>query len=155
MAARRAKEAGVSERAACRRLQCPRGTVQYKSRSEADDPALLEAMKAIAAERPPFGRRRLANVFHRNGFRVSERRFMRIYRALALQARHLRKRHIRFVRGTAGPKSHTAARRSSDFLHDSLLKKKTGAGSMPLRSWMTARASSWRSNAISHFQAVK
>ena len=79
-------------------------------------------MKTIAAERPRFGRRRLAVLIHRKGFRLSERRFVRIYRALALQVRHLRKRHIRFIRGTAGPKAAQPNEGwSLDFLHDSLL----------------------------------
>jgi hypothetical protein len=41
-------------------------------------------MKSIAAERPRFGRRRVRLFVQRKGFRVSERRFIRIYRALVL-----------------------------------------------------------------------
>jgi len=118
-------KAGLSERAACRLAKCPRGTAQYRSCKPPDDPALIEAMKTIAAKRPRFGRRRLKILIQRKGFRMSERRFVRIYRTLALQVRHLRKRHIRFVRGTAGP---TATRPnegwSLDFLHDMLLNRR-------------------------------
>ncbi len=61
----------------------------------------------------------------RKGFRVSERRFVRIYRALALQVRHLRKSHIRYVRGTPAPVALCANEGwSLDFLHDTLLNRR-------------------------------
>jgi len=118
-------EQGVSQRAACRLTRCPRRTAQYQSRRAADPPALIASMKSIAEERPRFGRRRLRILVQRRGFRVSERRFNRIYRALALQVRHLRKRHVRYVRGSRGP----AAQRpnegwSLDFVHDTLLSRR-------------------------------
>ena len=79
-------------------------------------------MKTVAAERPRFGRRRLAILIYRKGFPLSERRFVRIYRALALQVRRLRKRHIRLIRGSAGPQATQPNEGwSLDFLHDSLL----------------------------------
>ncbi len=87
------KENGLSERAACRLARCPRRTAQYRSRRAPDDPALIENIKTIAEERPRFGRRRLRIFVFRHGFRVSERRFNRIYRA-----------------GTAGSPSAQAAR---------------------------------------------
>jgi putative transposase len=72
------RDFGVSERAACRLASCPRGTAQYRSRKPPDDPALLEAIKTIAGERPRSGRRRLDIFIHRKGFRLNERRFVRI-----------------------------------------------------------------------------
>ncbi len=118
-------ESGLSQRAACRLVGCPRPTVQYRARRKPDDPVLIEAMNAVAAERPRFGRRRLRILVLRKGFRVSERRFVRIYRTLALQVRHLRKRHIRYVRGTRGPMAtHRNEGWSLDFLHDALLNRR-------------------------------
>jgi len=118
-------ENGMSERAACRLTRCPRGTVQYRSHRAGDPPALIASMKGIAEERPRFGRRRLRILVQRRGFRVSERRFNRIYRALALQVRHLRKRHVRYVRGDRGPSAQRPNEGwSLDFLHDTLLNRR-------------------------------
>lgn len=82
-------------------------------------------MTAIAAERPRFGRRRLHILVKRKGFRVSERRFRRIYCALALQVRHLRKRHVRYLRGDHAPLATKPNEGwSLDFLHDTLLSRR-------------------------------
>lgn len=48
----------MSERRACRVIDCDRMTVRYRSR-RADDPLLRERLVALAKERRRFGYRRL------------------------------------------------------------------------------------------------
>lgn len=57
---------GLSERAACRLANCPRRTYQYRLR-RTDDPRIAERMRAIAAERPRFGWRRINILLQREG----------------------------------------------------------------------------------------
>jgi len=116
---------GVSERAACRLVDCPRATIQYVSRREPDDPAVIDSMRKIASQRLRFGRRRVHFLMGREGFDISERRFRRIYRAQNLQVRARKKRHVQYVRGNArlvATKPNQCW--SLDFLHDILLNRR-------------------------------
>lgn len=111
---------GLSERAACRLANCPRRTYQYRLR-RTDDPRIAERMRAIAAERPRFGWRRINILLQREGIVLNHKRLRRIYRAEQLQVRARKKRHVKYTRGT----SVTAATRpnerwSADFVHDTL-----------------------------------
>ena len=111
---------GLSERAACRLAGCPRRTYQYRLR-RSDDPKIVERMRAIAAERPRFGWRRINVLLQREGIMLNHKRLRRIYRAEQLQVLARKKRHVKYVRGltivtATGPNQ----RWSVDFLHDTL-----------------------------------
>ena len=92
---------GLSERTACRLAACPRRTFQYRIR-RVDDPRIAERMRAIAAERPRFGWRRINVMLQREGIVLNHKKLRRIYRAEQLQVRARKKRW------------------SVDFLHDTL-----------------------------------
>ncbi len=111
---------GLSERAACRLAGCPRRTFQYRLR-RSDDPKIIERMRAIAAERPRFGWRRINVLLQREGIMLNHKRLRRIYRAEQLQVRARKKRHVRYVRGsTVVTATRPNQRWSVDFLHDTL-----------------------------------
>lgn len=114
------QEIGLSQRAACRLTGCPRSIAQYQIR-RAEDPRLVERLKAIAMERRRFGYRWLTIMLRRAGFAVNHKRVHRIYRANGLQLRARRKRGVRYVRGNAvAPVAAPNERWSIDFVHDVL-----------------------------------
>jgi len=79
---------------------------------------LIEHLKVLAGERLRWGWRRLLIMLRRDGWSIGERAFRRIYRALALHVTRVRKRHVRYVRGTAlEPVSGPNERWSLDFMH--------------------------------------
>jgi putative transposase len=111
---------GLSERAACRLAACPRRTFQYRIR-RLDDPRIGERMRAIAAERPRFGWRRINVMLQREGIVLNHKKLRRIYRAEQLQVRARKKRRVRFVRGVkVAYATRPNERWSVDFLHDTL-----------------------------------
>lgn len=111
---------GLSQRAACRLVNCPRSVAQYHVR-RVDDPKLVERLKAIAAERRRFGYRRLTIMLRREGFVVNHKRVHRIYRDHGLQLRPRRKRGVRYIRGNAiNPVISANERWSLDFVDDVL-----------------------------------
>jgi transposase InsO family protein len=111
---------GLSERTACRLAACPRRTFQYRIR-RVDDPRIAERMRAIAAERPRFGWRRINVMLQREGIVLNHKKLRRIYRAELLQVRARKKRHVRFVRGVkVANATRPNERWSVDFLHDTL-----------------------------------
>jgi len=114
------QDLGLSQRAACRISGCPRSVARYKLR-RADEPELVERLKAIAMERRRFGYRRIGLMLRRHGIIVNHKRVHRIYRNLGLQLRPRRKRGVRYVRGnTLPPVSRPNERWSIDFVHDRL-----------------------------------
>ena len=76
----------MSERRACRVIDCVRMTVRYRSRRP-DDPRLRERLLALARERRRFGYRRLLIFLRREGFAVNHKRLFRIYREERLMVR--------------------------------------------------------------------
>jgi hypothetical protein len=68
---------GLSERAACRLANCPRRTFQYRLR-RFDEPHIIERIRAIAAERPRFGWRRINVLLQREGIVLNHKRLRRI-----------------------------------------------------------------------------
>ena len=86
-----------------------------------DDPQLLERMKALAVERLRWGWRRLLIMVRREGWKIGERAFRRMYRGLGLHVTRTRKRHVRYVRGNEiEPVTRPNERWSMDFMHDRL-----------------------------------
>ena len=90
----------MSERRACKLLQCCRMTVRYASVRGADT-MLRDRMKSIAHERRRFGYRRIHVLLRREGVAVNHKRLFRLYREekLSVRKRGGRKRAL----GTRAP----------------------------------------------------
>jgi putative transposase len=76
----------LSERRACRIIDCVRMTVRYCSRRPSDS-EMRERLRALAHERRRFGYRRLHVLLRREGFIVNHKRLFRIYREERLMVR--------------------------------------------------------------------
>jgi putative transposase len=76
----------MSERRACRIIDCVRMTVRYHCRRP-DDAGLRERLRALAHERRWFGYRRLHVLPRRESFLVNHKRLFRIYREERLMVR--------------------------------------------------------------------
>ena len=90
----------VSQRRACKGIDCCRMTVRYRS-VRPDDSSLRDRMRAIAHERRRFGYRRIHVLLKREGHVVNHKRLFRLYRQekLSVRKRGGRKRAI----GTRSP----------------------------------------------------
>jgi putative transposase len=77
---------GMSERRACKAMDCDRMMVRYRSRRPADL-ALRERLRALANKRRRFGYRRLHFYLRKEGFVVNHKRLFRIYREERLMVR--------------------------------------------------------------------
>ena len=90
----------MSERRACKAIECCRMTVRYKT-TRPDDSDLRDRMKALAQERRRFGYRRLHVLLKREGRVVNHKKLFRLYREekLTVRRRGGRKRAI----GTRAP----------------------------------------------------
>jgi len=82
-----------SQRRCCRALGFARSSVLYRSRRQ-EEPELVERLKALAADRPRFGYRRLHRLLGREGFVVNHKRVHRLYRAEGLALRRKRRKRI-------------------------------------------------------------
>ena len=116
---------GVSTARACTLIGYTRSNVYYKRKAKGDA-ATKERIQSLAAQRPRWGWRRLLILLRREGSEIGEFRFLRLYRALALQVRARKKRHVRYVRGNAiSALSAPNERWSLDFMHDTLASGRT------------------------------
>ena len=90
----------VSQRRACKVIDCCRMTVRYRSVG-ADGSLLRDRLRAIAYERRRFGYRRIHVLLRREGHAVNHKRLFRLYREerLSVRRRGGRKRAI----GTRAP----------------------------------------------------
>jgi putative transposase len=109
----------VSERRACRALGFDRSSVRYRGR-RADDGALRQRIRELAAERRRFGYRRLHFMLAREGLTMNQKRFRRLYREEGLQVRRRggRKRALGTRAPIALPEG-ANQRWSLDFVSDS------------------------------------
>jgi putative transposase len=92
---------------------------RYKAKKQ--DAALTECIKAIVAERPRFGYKRIHNLLHREGLAVNHKRVYRLYRQENLAVR--RRKHRRYTtmsRVMPGAPTWPNERWSMDFASDSL-----------------------------------
>jgi putative transposase len=115
----------LSERRAGRIIGIGNASLRYGS-SRPDDSEVRTSLKAVAAERPRFGYRRLGVMLERAGVHVNHKRLYRLYKEEGLVLR--RKRRQRASTATRVPMtSPTGAgeRYSMDFMSDSLA---TGRG---------------------------
>jgi putative transposase len=76
----------MSERRACKAIDCCRMTMRYKT-TRADDAGLRQRMRAIAQERRRFGYRRLHVLLRREGYLINHKKLFRLYRGEKLAVR--------------------------------------------------------------------
>ena len=112
-------EHDVSERRACLALDLDRSSVRYRSRRP-DDAAVRQPIRDLASERRRFGYRRLHFLLGKEGMRMNQKRFRRLYReeGLAVRKRGGRKRALGQRAPLALP-SRPNERWSLDFVSDS------------------------------------
>src|SRR6516162_11690037 len=91
---------GLSQRRACRLLDCDRSTLRYRCK-RADDSALRQRLRELAAERRRFGYRRLGWMLAREGHTMNHKKLYRIYREERLMVR--RRRGRKRALGTRAP----------------------------------------------------
>jgi putative transposase len=112
---------GLSERRACRVVGIGRSTLRYCSRARTDEPSLRHRLRALAAERPRFGYRRLHALLRREGVSVNHKRIERLYREEGLAVRRrTRKRVARDGRGRAALPGRPNQQWGIDFVSDTL-----------------------------------
>jgi putative transposase len=111
--------AELSERQACRYTGFARSTRRYQSRRPPCT-ELRDRLKALAAERPRWGYRRLYRVLRREGRCVNRKRVQRVYRDEGLAVRRRRRKRVAMPR-TPLPSIRGANERwSMDFVSDAL-----------------------------------
>ena len=112
----------VSERRACRVLQAPRSTQQYKTRRDGQAD-LKKRIKGIAETRVRYGYRRIHVLLKREGWAINAKRVYRLYHEMGLQLRNKTpkrrvKAKLRDDRKEATAVNETWA---MDFVHDQLV----------------------------------
>lgn len=116
---------GLSQRRAGRLIGISNSSLRYKS-NKPDDGEIRQRLKALAAERPRFGYRRLGVLLRRETLIINHKRLHRLYREEGLVLRKRRRQRAASV--TRLPLSSPAKaneRWSMDFVSDSLA---TGRG---------------------------
>ena len=109
-----------SERRACRLVGIGRASARYRT-ARGDDAAIRARLRALAAERPRFGYRRLHALLRREGVVVNHKRVQRLYgeEGLAVRRRS-RKRLAREDHGAAPAPVRPDERWGLDFVSDTL-----------------------------------
>jgi putative transposase len=111
---------GLSQRRACRLVGIDHSTLRYQPR-RADDSALRQRLRELAAERRRFGYRRLGWLLAREGQVMNQKKLYRLYREEKLMVR--RRGGRKRARGTRAPMMLPLAlnqRWSLDFVSDTL-----------------------------------
>ena len=110
----------LSERRACGLVGIGRMSARYRSRRR-DDTGLRERLRALAAQRPRFGYRRLYELVRREGVMVNHKKVQRLYREEGLCVRRRKRKRAAGVRAeTWTPAQAPDQRWSLDFVHDQL-----------------------------------
>jgi putative transposase len=110
----------MSQRRAGRLIGVWNSSLGYQSK-RADDSSIRERLRALAAEQPRFGYRRLGVMLGREGVRINHKRLHRLYREEGLVLR--KKRRQRSSTATRAPlvsPKRAGERYSMDFMSDSL-----------------------------------
>ena len=83
-----------SVRVVCDVLDCARSSFYHPTCESVDEVALRAAIKAVGAEWPTYGYRRVTQQLRRQGWRVNHKRVQRLMREMGIQAQTTRrKRH--------------------------------------------------------------
>lgn len=110
----------VSERRACRLLKLSRTAKRHKS-IRIDDPELVERIKELAEKRRRWGYRRLFDRLTREGVKMNEKKFRRIYREQKLSLKIRKRSKLRTQpRSPMPPPNGPNERWSMDFVSDQL-----------------------------------
>jgi putative transposase len=111
----------MSERRACRVIGAHRRTIRYRRRVPDDEGKVRERLRALAAERPRWGYRRLHILLKREVGVINHKRVQRLYRLEGLAIRRrARKRVAREARGTQTPVWRPGETGAVDFMQDML-----------------------------------
>lgn len=109
-----------SERRACRLIHISRTAKRHRS-VRIDDPKIIERIKDLAEKRRRWGYRRLFDQLAREGIKMNQKKFRRIYREQKLSLRLRKKSKIRTQpRVPMPPPSGPNERWSMDFMSDQL-----------------------------------
>jgi putative transposase len=121
-----ARSRGLSGRRACALLTVARSTLGYESRLVARDAPALMAMRALAAQYPRYGYRRIRIFLQRAGHAMSTDRTHRLWRQAALQVPRRRPRR-RVARGRPRPVPASGANQvwAYDFVFDTCANGQT------------------------------
>jgi putative transposase len=112
---------GFSQRRACRLASCGRSTLRYQRRRHGEDEALRTRLRALAAQRPRFGYRRLYALLRREGIVVNHKRVERLYREEGLTVRRRTRKALTAIRrGRPASPQRPNEQWALDFLQDAL-----------------------------------
>lgn len=89
-----AKREGMSLRRACELFRVARSTLNYESKLESKDAAVMERMSAVAEKHPRFGYRRVRVLLAREGLVMSPRRAHRLWVKAGLRVPKKRRKRI-------------------------------------------------------------
>jgi putative transposase len=112
-------ERGLSERRACGLLGISRSTLSYELRLPVKDAPVIEAMKALSAQYPRYGYRRIRIFLQRQGHQLGWHRAHRLWRQAGLQLPRRRpRRRIAGGRPRPLPAAHANFIWAYDFVLD-------------------------------------
>lgn len=110
----------ISVRRACRLFQLSRSVKNYKGLRK-DDPSVIARIKELAEHRRRWGYRQLHRVLTREGVKMNQKKFRRIYRDLKLSLKIRKGRKVRTMpRAPIAPPTGSNQRWSMDFVSDAL-----------------------------------
>ena len=110
----------ISERRACRLFRLSRTVSRYRS-LRSDDPKVITRIKELAETRRRFGYRRLFTLLKREGIKMNQKKFRRIYREQRLSLKIRKGRKVRSMpRAPIDPPKSSNQRWSMDFVSDQL-----------------------------------
>lgn len=110
----------ISERRACRLFRLSRAVKRYKP-LRSDDPEVILKIKDLSESRRRFGYRRLFTLLKREGIKMNEKKFRRIYREQKLSLKIRKGRKIRSMpRAPIEIPKSSHQRWSMDFVSDQL-----------------------------------
>lgn len=114
------KAHALSERRACRLIKLSR-SVKRHLRKRSDDPELVARLRELAEVRRRFGYRRLHILIKREGFKINQKKFRRIYREQKLTVKLRKKSRLRSIARMPMPAPTKVNQRwSMDFVSDQL-----------------------------------
>jgi putative transposase len=110
----------ISERRACRLFRLSRAVRRYIGQ-RSDDPKFVARLRELASHKRRYGYRRLFILLKREGFKMNEKKFRRIYREQCLSLKIRKKSKVRSLERVPMPKPDLPNERwSMDFMSDQL-----------------------------------
>lgn len=110
----------LSERRACRLFRLSRSVKRYRTIRK-DDPEVVARIKALAERRRRWGYRQLHRILKREGVKMNQKKFRRIYKEQNLSLKIRKGRKVRSMpRAPIEPPTGPRQRWSMDFVSDSL-----------------------------------